>query len=104
MAPKMKAKAQIEPLGDRIMVKPIEQDDVSKGGIIIPEMAKEKSQEGEVVAVGAGRVTDAGVLIPTKLKVGDRVLFGKYSGTELTVAGESVLLVRESEIMAIVHE
>jgi chaperonin GroES len=92
----------IKPLADRVLVKPIEQAEVKKGGIIIPDTAKEKPQEGEVIAVGKGRLSEAGERIAPEVKKGDKVLFGKYSGTEIKVADEQYLILRESDILAIV--
>jgi chaperonin GroES len=91
----------IKPLADRVLVKPLEQEEVKKGGIIIPDTAKEKPQEGEVVEIGPGRTED-GKLIPMEVKKGDRILYGKYSGTEVTVDGQEYLFMRESDILAII--
>ena len=88
------------PLNDRILVKPIERDEVSSGGIFLPDTAKEKPQEGEVLAVGAGRVTDDGNRIPVDIMVGDRVLYSKYGGTELKEDGEDLLLLTERDVLA----
>ncbi len=93
---------RIKPLADRVVVKVIEPEEQKKGGIIIPDTAKEKPQQGEVVAVGPGRITDNGQKIPLEVKVGDKVIFGKYAGTEVTVDGEEFLILRESDILAIV--
>ena len=93
---------RIKPLADRVVVKVIEPEEQKKGGIIIPDTAKEKPQQGEVLAVGPGRVTDNGQKIPLEVKVGDKVIFGKYSGTEVTVDDEELLILRESDILAIV--
>lgn len=92
----------IQPLADRIVVKPLEAEEVTKGGIVLPDTAKEKPQEGEVIAVGKGRVTDSGEVIPVELKKGDVVLYGKYSGTEITLKGDKVLIMKEDEVLAIV--
>ena len=94
---------KVRPLHDRIIVKRIEEDQKSKGGIIIPDTAKEKPQEGEVVAVGPGRMTEDGKRIAMDVKVGDRVLYAKYSGTEVKVDGKKLLILRESDILAIVE-
>ena len=91
----------IKPLHDRVVVKPIEADEISSGGIVIPDSAKEKSTKGEVVAVGNGKVTDDGKTIPMNVKTGDKVLYGKYSGTEVKLEGEEFLIIKESEILAI---
>ena len=93
---------KIKPLADRILVKPIDEPERKKGGIIIPDTAKEKPQEGEVIAIGTGRLTDAGDRISPEVKKGDKVLFGKYSGTEINVDEENYLIMRESDVLAIV--
>lgn len=90
----------VQPLADRVVVKVIDPEEQVKGGIIIPDTAKEKPQEGEVVAVGPGKVSDSGAKISLEVKSGDRVLFGKYSGTEVTVDGQELLIMRESDILA----
>jgi len=93
---------KLTPLGDRVIVKPLEMEQKTKGGIVIPDTAKEKPQEGEIVAVGKGKVRDNGEFQKPEVKVGDRVLFGKYSGTEIkTKEGDELLIVREEEILAI---
>ncbi len=92
----------LKPLADRILVKPSPAEEKTKSGIIIPDTAKEKPMQGEVVAVGKGRVTEDGKLIPMELKVGDKVLYGKYSGTEVTIDGEEYLIMRESDVYAII--
>jgi chaperonin GroES len=91
----------VKPLGDRVLVQAIEQDEVKKGGIIIPDTAKEKPQEGKIVAVGAGKRDDSGKLIPMDVKKGDRVLFSKYGGTEIKVDGKDYLIMREDDILGI---
>ena len=93
---------KIRPLGDRILVKRVEEEEKSKGGIIIPDSAKEKPQEGKVVAVGKGKITDDGKVIALEIKEGDRVLFGKYSGTEVKLDGEEHLIMREDDILGII--
>ena len=93
---------KIKPLGDRVVVKPLETVEKSKGGIVIPDTAKEKPQEGKVVAVGKGRVTDDGKVIAAEVKVNDKVLYGKYSGTEITVDGDEYVVLHESDILGIV--
>jgi len=93
---------KMKPLSDRVVIKPSPPDDKVQGGIIIPDTAKEKPQKGKVVAVGPGRISDTGEVIPMGIKVGDTVLYGKYSGTEVTVDGEDYLIVRESDILAII--
>ena len=93
----------LTPLHDRVIVKRIEEKETVKGGIIIPDTAKEKPQEGEVIAVGAGR-REKGELIPLDVKPGDRVLFGKWSGTEVKIDGEDLLIMKESDIMGVIEE
>ena len=90
------------PLHDRVVVRRIESDEKTAGGIIIPDTAKEKPQEGEVVAVGPGARDDAGKVNPLDVKAGDRVLFGKWSGTEVKIGGEELLIMKESDIMGVV--
>ncbi len=92
---------KIQPLYDRVLLKRIEEQEVKRGNIIIPDTAKEKPQEAEVIEVGKGRVTEDGKVIPLTVKKGDRVLIGKYSGTEVNIDGEEHLIVREDEILAI---
>ena len=93
----------IQPLADRIIVKPLDAEEVTKGGIVLPETAKEKPQEGKVLAVGAGKKLDSGEVSALELKKGDRVLYGKYSGTEITTQkGEDVLIMREDDVLAVV--
>ncbi|UGV25350.1 co-chaperone GroES [Rhodopseudomonas boonkerdii] len=96
------AKTKFRPLHDRIVVKRITADEKTKGGIIIPDSAKEKPSEGEVIAVGPGGRDEAGKLIPIDIKVGDKVLFGKWSGTEIKLDGEELLIMKESDIMGVV--
>ena len=96
------AKLKFRPLHDRVVVKRIEAEEKSKGGIIIPDTAKEKPQEGEVVAVGPGGRDESGKLIALDLKAGDRVLFGKWSGTEVKLEGEDLLIMKESDIMGVI--
>ncbi|MGZ9033864.1 MAG: co-chaperone GroES [Rhodospirillales bacterium] len=91
-----------KPLHDRVLVKRIEQEEKTKGGIIIPDTAKEKPQEGEIIAVGSGARDEAGKLVPLDVKAGDRVLFGKWSGTEVKLNGEDLLIMKESDIMGII--
>ena len=92
---------KLKPLADRVVVKPSKAEEMTKGGIIVPDTAKEKPVWGEVIAVGPGRVSDDGKVIPMEVKVGNMVLYGKYSGTEVTFEGEELLLMRESDIFAI---
>jgi chaperonin GroES len=96
------AKMNLKPLGDRVIVKPMEAEEKTKGGIILPDTAKEKPIEGTIIAVGPGRVSDDGKAIKMEVKAGDKVLYGKYSGTEVTVDGEEYLIMRESDIFAII--
>jgi chaperonin GroES len=95
---------KIRPLQDRILVKRVEEEEKTKGGIIIPDSAKEKPIEGEVVAVGAGKVLEGGKVAPLSVKAGDRVLFGKYAGTEIKVEGIEHLILREEEILGVVEK
>jgi chaperonin GroES len=93
---------KVKPLGDRVLIRPLEEKDVKKGGIIIPDTAKEKPQEGTVVAVGTGRLDDSGKKIEFNVKVGDKVLISKYGGTEIKIDGENHLIVREDDILGII--
>ncbi len=93
---------KIKPLSDRVVVKPLESIERTKGGIYVPDTAKEKPQEGEIVAVGPGRTTDEGKQVKIEVKVGDKVLYGKYSGSEVTIDEEEYLIMRESDILAII--
>ena len=93
---------QLKPLADRVVVQPAAAEEKTKSGIIIPDTAKEKPQRGEVVAVGDGKMSDAGTLMKPTVKVGDTVLYGKYSGTEITMDGTDYLIMKESDILAIV--
>ena len=93
----------LQPLGDRVVVKPLEPEEKTKGGIVLPDTAKEKPQEGKVVAVGKGKVSEGGSKQPLEVKVGDKVLYGKYSGTEVTTKdGDELLIMREEDILAII--
>jgi chaperonin GroES len=94
---------KFRPLHDRVVVRRVEQEAKTKGGIIIPDTAKEKPQEGEVVAVGAGARDEAGKLVPLDVKAGDRILFGKWSGTEVKIDGEELLIMKESDIMGVIE-
>jgi chaperonin GroES len=95
---------KIRPIADRVVVKPSSKEEVSKGGIIIPDTAKEKPQEGTVIAVGAGKLNDNGERTPLELKVGDKVLYAKYGGTEFKFEGEDLLVLRESDVLAVLAE
>ncbi len=92
----------VKPLADRVVVKPQEAEETTQGSIIIPDTAKEKPQKGEIVAVGPGKVSDSGNKVDMEVKVGDVVLYGKYSGTEVTIDNEDYLIMRESDILAII--
>ena len=92
--------AKLQPLADRVLVKPIEKEEKTRSGIILPDTAKEKPQEGKVIAVGPGKVTDDGKRIPMDLKVGDMVIYAKYGGTEIKVDDEEMIILRESDILA----
>ena len=92
---------KIKPLADRVVVKPQEAEETTASGIILPDTAKEKPQAGEIVAIGPGKVSDTGNVISMTVKVGDNVLYGKYSGTEITVDADEVLIMRESDILAV---
>ena len=93
----------VRPLHDRILIKRIEEKETVKGGIIIPDSAKEKPQEGEVIATGHGKKTDKGDVIALDVKAGDRILFGKYSGTEIKLDGEEFLILREDEVLGVIE-
>ena len=92
--------AKIEPLGDRVVIKPLPKGEVSKGGIVLPDTAKEKPQEGEIIAVGLGKLSEDGKRIAMEAKVGDKVLYSKYAGTEFKLDDEEVIILRESDILA----
>ncbi len=97
----MAKKINVRPLKDRIILRRLESEQKTAGGLIIPDSAKEKAQEGEVVAVGVGKTTDAGKVVPLEVKVGDKVLFSKYSGTEIKIEGDEYLILREDDISAV---
>jgi chaperonin GroES len=92
---------KVRPLHDRLLVRRIEEKETAKGGIIIPDSAKEKPQEGEVLAVGNGKILENGTKVALDVKVGDKILFGKYSGTDIKIDGEEVLILREDEVLAV---
>ena len=94
---------KFRPLGDRVLVKRVEEESKTKGGIIIPDTAKEKPQEGEVIAVGPGARDESGKVQPLELKAGDKILFGKWSGTEVKVDGEDLLIMKESDVLGVVE-
>jgi chaperonin GroES len=99
----MAKKLNIRPLRDRLIVKRLEEEAKTKGGIIIPDSAKEKPQEGEVMAVGSGRVNEQGKITPIDVKVGDKILFSKYSGTEIKIEGEEYLIIREEDVQGVIE-
>ncbi|MFA5779969.1 MAG: co-chaperone GroES [Elusimicrobiota bacterium] len=95
---------KIRPLGDRVIVKPAEEKEIKKGGIIIPDTAKEKPQEGDVIAVGPGKVDETGKKIPMDVKAGDKILYGKYSGTEIKIDDKEYLIMHQEDILGIVEK
>ena len=97
-----KTKLSVRPMGDRVIIAALPQEEKTKGGIILPDTAKEKPQQGEVVAVGKGKMTETGEMLEMTVKAGDKVLYGKYSGTEVKIDGETYLIVKESEILAVI--
>jgi len=92
--------AKLEPMGDRVLIKPIEREEKTKSGIVLPDTAKEKPQEGEVIAVGPGKLSDDGKRLPMDIKKGDTVIYAKYAGTEVKVEEEDLMILRESDILA----
>ena len=100
----MAAATTFTPLHDRILVRRVEEGETIRGGIIIPDSAKEKPQEGEVIAVGKGKSNDEGKVFPLAVKSGDRILFGKYAGTEIKIDGEDLLIMREEEVLGILEK
>src|SRR5690348_8743204 len=101
MATKNAASVKLAPLADRVVVRSLEDAEQTRGGLFIPDTAKEKPQQGEILAVGPGRF-DEGTRVPMDVKVGDKVLYGKYSGTEVTIDGEQLLILRESDVLAVI--
>ncbi|MDP3722794.1 MAG: co-chaperone GroES [Candidatus Omnitrophota bacterium] len=93
----------LKPLGDRIVIRPLDPEETTKSGLVVPDTAKEKPQEGKVVAVGTGRLLDDGVVKALEVRNGDRVLYGKYAGTEISLEGEDYLILREEDVLAVVH-
>jgi len=93
---------KIKPLGDRIVVQPLEAKEQTRGGIVLPDTAKERPQEGKVIAVGEGKKNEDGKIVPLSLKVGDKILYGKYTGTEVTVDQEEYLIIKEEDVLAII--
>jgi len=96
--------SNLKPLGDRVLVKPTPREEVTKTGIVLPDTAKEKPQEGKIIAVGSGRRLDSGEMVPLEVKVGDKVLFAKYAGTDIKLSEEDHLILRESDLLAIVSD
>ncbi len=101
MATATKTKLKVQPLADRVVVEPLEETEEMRGGLYIPDTAKEKPQQGTVVAVGPGRLSDEGERMPVELEKGQRILYGKYSGTEVTIDGQDVLIIKESDVLAV---
>ena len=99
-----KSKTQLRPMGDRVVIRPAAREETTRSGIVLPDTSKEKPQRGEIIAVGPGRVSDEGKKIPMEVKVGDTVLFAKYAGTEFKLEDEELLILKESDILAIVPE
>ena len=94
---------KFRPLGDRVLVKRVEEETKTKGGIIIPDTVKEKPQEGEIVAIGSGARDDSGKIVPLDVKVGDKILFGKWSGSEVKIDGEDLLIMKESDVLGVLE-
>ena len=103
MADAVLTKVKIRPLGDRVLVKPLDKEKQERGGLIIPDTAKEKPQEGEIVAAGKGKVSDDGKVLPMDVKAGDRILYGKYSGTEIKIDGDEYLIMHQDDILGILE-
>lgn len=101
MADAVLTKVKIRPLGDRVVVKPLDKEKQERGGLIIPDTAKEKPQEGEIVAAGKGKTTEDGKLIPMDVKVGDKILYGKYSGTEIKMDGDEYLIMHQEDVLGV---
>lgn len=97
------SKVKIRPLGDRVLVKPVQKEKEERSGLIIPDTAKEKPQEGEIIAAGKGKTSDDGKLIPIEVKVGDKILYGKYSGTEIKIDGDEYLIMHQDDILGILE-
>ena len=98
-----KTEVGVRPLHDRILVRRMAEEEKTAGGLFIPDTAKEKPQRGEIIACGKGRITEDGKVLPLEVKVGDRVLFGKYSGTELKLNGEELLMIREEDVLGVIN-
>jgi chaperonin GroES len=103
MATASKKKVNVQPMADRVVIEALEETEEMRGGLYIPDTAKEKPQQGKIVAVGPGRLNDDGERIPMEVKEGDRVLYGKYAGTEVTVDGQELLIIKESDVLAILE-
>jgi chaperonin GroES len=103
MADAVLSKVKIRPLGDRVLVKPLEKEKQERGGLIIPDTAKEKPQEGEIVAAGKGKIAEDGKLLPMDVKAGDKILYGKYSGTEIKLDGEDFLIMHQDDILGVLE-
>jgi chaperonin GroES len=101
MATATKTKVKVQPLADRVVVEPLEESEEMRGGLYIPDTAKEKPQQGTVVAVGPGRLSEEGERMPVELETGQRILYGKYSGTEVTIDGQDLLIIKESDVLAV---
>lgn len=101
-ATKSKSKVKIQPLGDRVVIRPLEETETMRGGLYIPDTAKEKPQQGEIVAVGPGRF-EKGDRVPMELKVNQKVLYGKYAGTEVTIDGDEFLIIKEADVLAVIE-
>ena len=100
MATKTKPVSKLQPLGDRVVIRPIEREQMTKGGILLPDTAKEKPQEGEIIAAGPGKITDDGNRVAMDVKVGDRVIYARYAGTDIKIDNEELIIARESDILA----
>lgn len=94
--------AKIQPLGDRVLIEVLEAEEKSKGGIVLPDTAKEKPQEAKVVAVGKGKPAENGKVTPLEVKIGDKILFGKYSGTDIAIGGDEYMIIKEEDILAVI--
>ncbi len=103
MADAVLTKVKIRPLGDRVLVKALEKEKQERGGLIIPDTAKEKPQEGEVIAAGKGKIADDGKLLPMDVKAGDKILYGKYSGTEIKIDGDEYLIMHQDDILGVLE-
>lgn len=93
----------LKPLGDRIVIKPTEAQEVTKGGIVLPDSAKERPQEGEIIAVGEGKTLESGAQVPMEVKVGDKIIYSKYGGTEVKIGGEKYVILRQDDILAVME-